>query len=415
MKTKMNIWLISKYAAPPQYAKFPSRLFLLAREFVKLGNKALLITSDSNHFSDFPDTKHVYNQEEKDDVKIKWVKTKKYLKTASMARVLSWFDFERKLFSMNLKNMDRPDVVIVSSLSIFSIVFGYYLKRKFKAFLVFEIRDIWPLTMTEEGGFSKWHPLVLFIGFIEKFGYKKADLIVGTMPRLDLHVKNILGYDKPFFCSPIGFAPEDYVRETTTNNVNPFSSLAPENKVIVGYAGSMGISNALDPFIEAIKLADVHTNIHFLLVGSGDLKERLKERLKECKNVIFLDRIEQNHVKDFLDICDILYLSTHHSKVWDYGQSMNKVVEYMLAAKPIIATYAGYPSMINEAGCGEFVNSDKPEVLKNVFIDYANMPKEQRMLIGRKGREWVYNERKYSQLAKEYLEAINMLIIKGTQ
>ena len=25
---------------------------------------------------------------------IKWIKTKKYIKTASLARVLSWFDFE---------------------------------------------------------------------------------------------------------------------------------------------------------------------------------------------------------------------------------------------------------------------------------------------------------------------------------
>ncbi len=34
---------------------------------------------------------------------------------------------------------------------------------------------------------------------------------------------------------------------------------------------------------------------------------------------------------------------------------MNKVVEYMLAGKPIIASYTGYPSMINEAECGYFV------------------------------------------------------------
>jgi len=59
MNIKMNIWLISKYAAPPQYAKFPARLFLLAREFVKLGNRATLITSDSNQFSDFPNTNNV--------------------------------------------------------------------------------------------------------------------------------------------------------------------------------------------------------------------------------------------------------------------------------------------------------------------------------------------------------------------
>jgi glycosyltransferase involved in cell wall biosynthesis len=311
---------------------------------------------------------------------------------------------------MNLKNVDKPDVVIISSLSIFSIIYGYYLKKKFKAFLVFEIRDIWPLTMTEEGGFSKWHPLVLFIGWIEKFGYKKADLIVGSMPKLDLHVKNILGYEKSCFCAPLGFLPEDYVRETTIDYINPFHSLALKNKIIVGYAGGMAAVNALDPFIETIKLMENCTNVHFLLVGSGDLKERIKGQLKDCNNVTFLDRIPQNQVKDFLDICDILYLSTLHSKVWDYGQSMNKVVEYMIAAKPIVASYAGYPSMINEADCGKFVNSEDPEILMNAILDYANMSKEERILIGQKGKDWIYNERQYSLLAKKYIEVINMLI-----
>ena len=59
--------------------------------------------------------------------------------------------------------------------------------------------------MTEEGNFSKWHPLVLLFKYIEIFAYKKSDLIVGTMPNLDKHIFNIIGYNKPFFCSPLGF------------------------------------------------------------------------------------------------------------------------------------------------------------------------------------------------------------------
>lgn len=165
----MNILCISKYASPPNYSKMPARLFILAKEFIKLGHNTTLITSDSNHFSTYPNTDNIYNFETVEGVSLCWIKTKKYIKTASLARVLSWFDFERKLFKLDLKKINKPDVIIVSSLSIFSIIYGYFLKKKFNSFLVFEIRDIWPLTMTEEGGFSKWHPLVLLIGFIEKF------------------------------------------------------------------------------------------------------------------------------------------------------------------------------------------------------------------------------------------------------
>lgn len=413
----MNIWFVSKYASPPQYAKAPSRLFYLASEAYEKGNKVWYITSDSNHFSNFPSTKEIYNDEVTYGVSIRWIKTKKYKKTASVRRILSWFDFEKKLFFMNTKQMGSPDVVIVSSLSIFSVIYGYYLKKKFKSFLVFEVRDIWPLTMTEEGGFSKWHPLVLFIGFVEKFGYKKADLVVGTMPKLDIHVKKIIGYNKPFLCSPLGFDPKDYVKDNLRwKDENFFSEFVPDNKVIVGYAGSMGITNALETFIDTIMLMHKDKNVHFLLVGSGDLKECYQEMLKGYDNVTFLPRIPQHQVKHFLSICDILYLSTKDSKVWNYGQSMNKVVEYMLSAKPIIATYTGYPSMINEADCGLFLNSSNPEDLRKAILNFSNLSKQERENIGKKGREWIYQNRTYSKLAKEYLNKISEIMsIKDTK
>lgn len=403
----MKILCISKYASPPNYSKMPARLFVLAKEFIKLGHNTTLITSDSNHFSTYPKTSEIYNFEIVENVPLYWLKTKKYTKTASIDRVLSWFDFEKKLFKMDLNKIEKPDVVIVSSLSIFSIIYGYYLKKKFNSFLIFEIRDIWPLTMTQEGGFSKWHPLVLLIGFIEKFGYKKADLIVGTMPKLDLHIKNILGYEKPFHCSPLGFDPINYQEEVLENNL--FDDLFPKNKVVVGYAGSMGITNALETFIETIKLLKDNDGIHFMLVGSGDLRQNFEKELENFDNVTFLPRIAQNEVKYFLEKCDILYLSTKDSKVWEYGQSMNKVVEYMLASKPIIASYTGYPSMINEANCGYFENTSNASDLKNKILSIVNLTAEERKRLGTNGKKWIYENRQYSNLAKVYLEKINEL------
>ena len=265
------------------------------------------------------------------------------------------------------------------------------------------------MTLIEEGGFSKWHPLAILIGAIEKFGYKKADLIVGTMPNLVQHVTNRGIYNKPVFCSPMGFEPENYLNEDLSIH-NPFQNLFPKDKVLIGYAGSMGISNGLDIFIEAIKSMNSVTNIHFVLVGSGDLREKYKTILLSNTNVTFLPRIEQDHVKYFLNKCDILYLSTQDSKVWDFGQSMNKVVEYMLAAKPVIATYNGFPSMINEANCGLFLNTPNYKDLINIFLKYANFSKEERENIGKNGSDWIFENRKYCKLAYNYMEYITILI-----
>lgn len=406
----MNIWCISKYASTPNYGT-AARLFFLTKEFIRLGHNATLITSDSNHLATFPVSNRKYNFETIEGVPTLWIKTKKYTKTASFARILSWFDFEKKLFFFPKNKLAKPDIVVVSSLSLFSILYGYYLKKKYKSFLVFEIRDIWPLTMTEEGGFSKWHPLVLLLGWIEKFGYKNADLIVGTMPKLDLHVKNILGYDKTFFCSPLGFDEETY-KEVVFLKDESFDSLFPKDKIIIGYAGSMGITNALESFMKSIELLEEYEYIHFMLVGSGDYKNRFESQLARCENVTFLPRIEQQKVRYFLDKCDILYLSTQNSKVWEYGQSMNKVVEYMLAKKPIIASYTGYPSMIDEANCGVFIQTNDPDDLKDVILKISNMSVASRKKLGYNGNNWIHTQRKYTLLAKEYIEKINECIHK---
>jgi hypothetical protein len=150
------------------------RLFYLAREFKRNGHDVFLVTSDANHLANFPKAQYRFTYENIDGVRTCWIRTKKYRKTASVGRVISWLDFEWKLFRLPRRNQPRPDVVIISSLSLLSVIYGYYIKKRYGAVLIFEVRDIWPLTMTEEGGFSRWHPLVVALALIESFGYRKA-------------------------------------------------------------------------------------------------------------------------------------------------------------------------------------------------------------------------------------------------
>ena len=398
----MNIWLISKYASIPQYGA-AARLFFLAVEFKKQFKNVLLLTSDSNHLCQFPDTDSNENHEYRNGVHICWVKTLKYKRTASIARILSWFDFELGLFRLKREKFPQPDVIVVSSLSLLSFFFGYYCAKKYKAKFVFEVRDIWPLTLTEEGGFSKWHPLTLFLAWVEKKAYQKSDLIVGTMPRLDLHVKILVKQQKEVFCSPLG------IEDSLETAVKPYEELDlyfPTNKKIIGYAGSMGISNGLDAFMQCIlDMQDKH-DIFFVLVGDGDLRNDYMARMNGCNNVVFVPKIPQKKVQYFLSKCDILYLATAQSKVWDYGQSMNKVVQYMLSGKPIIASYSGYPSMINEADAGVFVDVCDSLKLSQRIKHYSSLSKEELSEIGLRGREWILNNRKYSLLAKQYAQKI---------
>jgi glycosyltransferase involved in cell wall biosynthesis len=75
----------------------------------------------------------------------------------------------------------------------------------------------------------------------------------------------------------------------------------------------------------------------------------------------------------------------------------------MLSGKPIVASYSGYPSMIDEAGCGSFVPAGNVEALKKEILRYADMPSETHVAMGNAGRDWLLRNRKYDVLAKDYL------------
>ena len=97
------------------------------------------------------------------------------------------------------------------------------------------------------------------------------------------------------------------------------------------------------------------------------------------------------------------------NKIWDYGQSLNKIVDYMLAARPIIASYSGYKTMINQSNCGEFVEVDNIIELEKKLIKYSELSKKERMAIGLRGKQWLFKNRTYNKLAIKYSEIINSL------
>ena len=151
------------------------------------------------------------------------------------------------------------------------------MKKKYSCKLFFEVRDIWPLTLTEEGGFRNKNLFIIILQFLEIIGYKYSDHIIGTMPNLGEHVKNVLGYSKKVTCIPIGFNKEE-IKKSREIKKN-IELLIPKDKFIIGYFGGIGISNALNPFFEIIK-NKYNLDIHFIIAGDGDLKNKYYSQTK---------------------------------------------------------------------------------------------------------------------------------------
>ncbi len=397
----LSIWYVSKYVAPPGSGTTGGRGYLLMRELACLGHKVVIITSDSNKLASPPAMKTGYFFQNVDGMQLCWVRTMKYSVAKSIRRILSWLHFEWRLLLMPNHKFSKPDVVVVSSLSLLTILNGLLWKIRYKCRLVFEIRDIWPLTIVEEGGFKPWNPFVIVLGVVERIGYKYADAIVGTMPNLGEHVCKVLGYSKVAHCIPMGVdqlkssvseeLPRDYVEQNF-----------PNDKFIIAHVGSIGITNALDTFLECAQSMKDHDGFHFLVVGDGDLRNGYIEKYKNLDNLIFAPRVSKAMVQAVLARCDLLYFSVHVSKVWQYGQSLNKVIDYMMSGKPIVASYSGYESMINEANCGVYVEADNVFELQKQIQFFSSMDKSKREEIGMRGKEWLLAHRQYKKLAVDY-------------
>lgn len=375
------------------------------RELARMGHRAVILTSDSNHLIAPPDFDGSHQVDVIDEVEFCWIKTLRYGAAKSLRRVLSWLDFEWRLLRLPKERFGRPDAVIASSLSLLTILNGLLLRWKYGCRLVFEIRDIWPLTMTEEGGYAKYNPFVVGLGLIERLGYRRADVIVGTMPNLEDHVAEVLGRRRTVHCIPMG------VDDVTLAAGEPLEAdyeakYIPQDKFIVCHAGSIGITNALDTLLACARALRDRSDIHFLIVGKGDLKAKYQELCADLPNITFAPAVKKAMVQSVLARSDLLYFSTHTSKVWKYGQSLNKVIDYMLSGKPIVASYSGFPSMINEAGCGSFVPTGNVEALCKEVLNYAKMPTDTREAMGSAGRSWLLCNRKYEVLANNYLQLL---------
>lgn len=402
------IWYVSKYVAPPGSGTAGGRGYLLMKELARMGHKVVIITSDSNQLAAPPQLEAGYQLQEVDGLQLWWVRTHKYRVAKSMLRIVSWLHFEWRLLWLPKKGLPKPDVVVVSSLSLLTIMNGLWWKVRYKCRLVFEIRDIWPLTITEEGGFKPTNPFVWGLGVVERLGYKYSDVIVGTMPNLGEHVRNVLGYQRPTYCIPMGVDAGMF--STPVGLPDGYEvQYFPKDKFIVAHVGSIGISNALDTFFECAESLKTHPDIHFLVVGDGDLRDTYRSRYAHLPNLTFGQRVAKGMVQTVLAKCDLLYFSVHVSKVWQYGQSLNKVIDYMMAGKPVLASYTGYPSMINEAECGSYVPANDVLALKNEVLRYSEMSESERERVGQKGKKWLLTNRQYSKLAADYLEIMRCM------
>lgn len=395
---KKTVWVINQFAGTPE-SGWGERHFYFSKHWIQEGYQVNIISGSFNHvFKKTVEVNGLYKHENYEAVNFYWVKTPKY-KATSIFRFYSMLVFMLRILLLPVKKIGRPDVIIVSSMPIFPILSGYLLKRKYHSKLLFEIRDIWPLTLQLLGNKSKNHPAVRFIGWFEKLGYRKADAVVSLLPNAREHIETVANRPVNFQYVPNGIDSETIGYEAIPEDLN---LEIPKDKFVVGYAGTIGLANALEYFVEAaIQLKD-EPGIYFVIVGDGYLKAELQAQAGVLNNILFYPKIRKAQVQKLVARFDLAFVGRNDTPLFKHGVSANKYFDYMLAGKPILDSNNYIQDPVELSGCGIIVKPDSSEAIVEGIRQFINMPEKERQAMGEKGKQFVMKEHAISKLASKY-------------
>ena len=150
-----TFWLINQYASTPDTG-MGGRHYCLSKELAKQGYRVYLIAAGYSHILRKPPhlKKGITVQSITKNFDFVWINLPKYRNAHDKKRVLNWLRLTWQLFKLPSVIIDRPNIIVASSPSQFIFIAAQRLAKKFNAKLVFEVRDIWPLTFVEVGGYS---------------------------------------------------------------------------------------------------------------------------------------------------------------------------------------------------------------------------------------------------------------------
>jgi len=407
----MHILYINHYAGSPRHG-MEFRPHYMAKHWLRMGHDVTVVAATASHLRQkSPDIVQDMGEEMVEGVRYVWLKTPAY-KANDLRRVLNMASFVASLyrFRKRLVQMFKPDTVIASSTYTWDIFPARTIARLAGAKLVFEVHDLWPLSPMQLGGMSRFHPFIVSLQMGEDYACRHADAVVSMLPYADGYLCGRGMHRDKFHYVPNGI---DFSEWHSGGEALPaphralLDDCGRRGEFVVCYAGSHGISDALDVLIDAALAVRNHP-ITFMLVGQGPEKARLREKVEKMglKNMHFLDPIPKSAIPELLRSADCLYIGGMNQPLYEFGISPNKLMDYMAAGRPIVSAFQGRNDLIRAAGCGFSVGAEDAASIARAIVRLMEMPAQERERLGAAGKEYVRANHDYTHLARKFLQVL---------
>ncbi|OPX81452.1 MAG: 2-deoxystreptamine glucosyltransferase [Pelotomaculum sp. PtaB.Bin013] len=400
-----TIWFIHPYSVPPEYPA-STRHYYLGAELAKRGWKICIWQSAFIHPLKryHPGTSaKLLVKEQRDGLQLNWLWGPPY-KTNNWRRSLNMFVWPFLILLLSFFQK-KPRLIVGSSPHIFGALAGLFVSKIFRIPFIFEVRDLWPDTLNDMGALRSG-PVSKLLYRLEKWLYDGSGKIVALTEGIKQRI-----VEKGVAPSKIAFIPNGIYLNVARRAELPGEyeevrkNLSLENKFICVYTGAHGPANALDVIIDAALLLKDERDIVFLLVGEGQEKPRLMEKVKHSglKNVIFHEPVPRSEIGAFIQASDLCILTLKDVPVFDTALP-NKLFDYMYENKPILCALRGETvNLIKRNNLGVVVSPGNPGETAEVILQLKNNP-GLLSSYGGKGRFIIEKEYCFEMLAGNFEE-----------
>lgn len=299
----------------------------------------------------------------------------------------------------------KTDIIFAYSPPLFIGLTGWLLNIIKKVPFVMGVQDLHPQCYIDQG-VLKNKLIIWLLEALERFCYRKASLITVHSPGNKEYIVKKRRIEEGKIKVLPNWIDTDEMKPLSRDN--EFSRRHNLNgKFIVGYAGTLSISQGLMSIIEVANILRSRDNVEFFIVGDGVERQKMVDRATELglKNVKFLG-MQPKSVYPYVLASSDVGLVMLNSKV-KTPVVPSKILSVMAAARPVLASLpleGDAPKLIRDARCGICVGPENSEELARKIV-YLSENRGICEEFGRRGREYV---EKNLSLKKSIMDIENM-------
>jgi colanic acid biosynthesis glycosyl transferase WcaI len=322
----------------------------------------------------------------------------------SVKRLMNYISFTLTCL-LGLWRSERPDYIFVESPPLF-LSFPAFLAAFFwRVPFIFNVADLWPDVIVD-GGFMKDGFIIRVLEWVERWSYRRAAYVNTVTDWIVEILRDKKGVpESKLLFLPNGVDTERFRPRPADQSL--VAGLGLAGKKIVLWAGTLGYAHGLANVLQAAKLLERESDIHFLFVGDGSAKAELvrMRQAMELQNVSFHEPVSLDEIPAYYSIAGCGLASLIDIPVYE-GARPSKIFPVLASGLPLIFAGKGEGAeLVRRAEAGLVVAQGDPQALADAVMRLARN-EDIATELGRNGCRFVEANLQWSILVAAWLRRL---------